>query len=229
LIGAFYLENNLVTDAFTADRIKVIWLVSSEAAISLENAQLYDEMKQEVARRREAEEMLRSIVEGTASVTGSDFFYSLVRHLAAALQVRYAFVAECRDRMKNRSRALAFWRGEDFGENFEYDVTLTPCKEVLNGKPCFYPKDVQSLFPGDRDLVDLGAESYLGVPVFDAGGEVIGHLAVLDDQPMNESPRGVSVLKVFSEQARSRERLPSGRDSQGPPLRRDCWWQPAPP
>jgi predicted ATPase len=59
LMGAFYLENNLATDAFTEDRIKVIRLVSSEAAISLENARLYDEMKQEVARRREAEENLK--------------------------------------------------------------------------------------------------------------------------------------------------------------------------
>lgn len=216
LVGAFYLENNLVTDAFTADRIKVIQLVSSEAAISLENAQLYDEMKQEVARRREAEEILRSIVEGTASVTGNDFFYSLVRHLGAALKVRYAFVTECRDTTKSKARSLAFWTGEDFGENFEYDVSLTPCKDVLDGKPCFYPKDIQTLFPGDTDLVTLKAESYLGVPVFDAAGEVIGHLAVLDDRPMDHNLRRVSVLKVFSARAGAEmERLQAEANLRG--------------
>jgi formate hydrogenlyase transcriptional activator len=47
----------------------------------------------------------------------------------------------------------------------------------------------------------LKAESYLGVPVFDAGGEVIGHLAVLDDKPMTESSRKISVLRVFSARA----------------------------
>jgi predicted ATPase/tRNA A-37 threonylcarbamoyl transferase component Bud32 len=201
LIGAFYLENNLITDAFTADRIKIIWLVSSEAAISLENAKLYDEAQQEVARRREAEEILRSIVEGTASVTGNDFFYSLVHHLGIALKVRYAFVTECRDGMKSKARTLAFWNGEEFGENFEYDVALTPCKDVLDGKPCFYPEGVQKLFPGDTDLVDLGIESYLGVPIFNAAGEVIGHLVVLDNSPMDESSRRVSVLKVFAARA----------------------------
>jgi predicted ATPase/transcriptional regulator with GAF, ATPase, and Fis domain len=201
LIGVIYLENNLITDAFTQDRIKVIRLVSSEAAISFENARLYDEMKQEVARRREAEETLRSIMEGTASVTGSDFFYSLVRHLGAALQVRYAFVTECREGMKRRARTLAFWKGEEFGDNFEYDVSLTPCMEVLEGKTCFHPRNLQGLFPADRDLVDLKAESYLGVPVFDAAGEVIGHLAVIDDRPMDDSSRSVSILRVFSARA----------------------------
>ncbi|HET9530200.1 MAG TPA: sigma 54-interacting transcriptional regulator, partial [Blastocatellia bacterium] len=60
LIGVLYLENNLVTGAFTADRIKLMQLISTEAAISLENARLYDEMKQEVALRRRAEEELRA-------------------------------------------------------------------------------------------------------------------------------------------------------------------------
>src|SRR5262245_54861404 len=37
---------------------------------------------------------LRSLVEGTAGSTGEEFFRSLVRNLASALGVRYAFVAE---------------------------------------------------------------------------------------------------------------------------------------
>jgi len=36
---------------------------------------------------------LRAIVEGTARHTGQEFFQSLVRHLAAAVGTRYAFVA----------------------------------------------------------------------------------------------------------------------------------------
>jgi predicted ATPase len=58
--GILYLENNLTTDAFTADRIKVMHLLSSQAAIALENARLYEEMKQEVDRRRRAEDDLRA-------------------------------------------------------------------------------------------------------------------------------------------------------------------------
>ena len=37
---------------------------------------------------------LRAIVEGTARSTGDAFFQSLVRHLASAMGVSYAFVAE---------------------------------------------------------------------------------------------------------------------------------------
>jgi predicted ATPase/signal transduction histidine kinase len=41
LIGLIYLENNLTTGAFTADRLEILRLLSSQAAISLENALLY--------------------------------------------------------------------------------------------------------------------------------------------------------------------------------------------
>jgi hypothetical protein len=37
---------------------------------------------------------LRAIVEGTAHSTGEEFFQTLVRHLARAVDAHYAFVAE---------------------------------------------------------------------------------------------------------------------------------------
>lgn len=41
LIGILYLENNLTTGAFTRDRVEVLKLLTTQAAISLENAILY--------------------------------------------------------------------------------------------------------------------------------------------------------------------------------------------
>jgi PAS domain S-box-containing protein len=41
LIGALYLENNLTPRAFTSDRVSVLEMLASQAAISLENASLY--------------------------------------------------------------------------------------------------------------------------------------------------------------------------------------------
>jgi formate hydrogenlyase transcriptional activator len=58
--GILYLENNLAANAFTPDRIEVMHVLCSQAAISLENARLYREMRQEIARRRQAEEGLRA-------------------------------------------------------------------------------------------------------------------------------------------------------------------------
>jgi PAS domain S-box-containing protein len=45
LIGALYLENNLTPRAFTPERVAVLELLASQAAISLENANLYSDLQ----------------------------------------------------------------------------------------------------------------------------------------------------------------------------------------
>ena len=51
LIGLLYLENNLTTGAFTPARLKVLNMLSATAAVSLENALLYQTLEQKVADR----------------------------------------------------------------------------------------------------------------------------------------------------------------------------------
>ncbi|MEG5034495.1 AAA family ATPase [Microcoleus sp. AT3-D2] len=55
LIGVFYLENNLTVGAFTSDRIEVLNLLASQAAISLENARLYQESQQAFTDLKQAQ------------------------------------------------------------------------------------------------------------------------------------------------------------------------------
>ncbi|MEG5176073.1 AAA family ATPase [Microcoleus sp. B3-D7] len=55
LIGVFYLENNLTVGAFTSARIEVLNLLASQAAISLENARLYQESQQAFTDLKQAQ------------------------------------------------------------------------------------------------------------------------------------------------------------------------------
>ncbi|WP_066741018.1 ATP-binding sensor histidine kinase [Cupriavidus sp. D384] len=59
-IGALYLENRLVRDAFTLDRTRVLELIASQAAISLRTARLYDDLLAENERRQQVERELRA-------------------------------------------------------------------------------------------------------------------------------------------------------------------------
>jgi signal transduction histidine kinase len=58
LTGILYLENNLMPGAFTQDRLRVLDLLSAQAATSLENARLYETLDQRVKER--TEELRRS-------------------------------------------------------------------------------------------------------------------------------------------------------------------------
>src|SRR5262249_50310188 len=61
---------------------------------------------------------LRAVVEGTACGTGQEFFRSLVRHLAEAIDVHYAVAAEF-PKAPPHVRTLAFWERDRVADNFE--------------------------------------------------------------------------------------------------------------
>jgi predicted ATPase/signal transduction histidine kinase len=57
LVGALYLENNLAPRVFTSAKLAVLKLLASQAAISLENVQLYDELRRSEAYLSEAQRL----------------------------------------------------------------------------------------------------------------------------------------------------------------------------
>ncbi|WP_437301039.1 AAA family ATPase [Sorangium sp. So ce426] len=62
LSGVLYLENHLAEQAFTADRIELLRLLSSQAAVAVENALLYADLSAVSAELREANERLEQEV-----------------------------------------------------------------------------------------------------------------------------------------------------------------------
>jgi len=59
LSGIIYLENNLTTDVFTPERLELLIALSSQAAISIENATLYTNLERKITELKQAEENLK--------------------------------------------------------------------------------------------------------------------------------------------------------------------------
>ena len=179
---------------------------AARAAVELEReraeASLYranQELEVRIVEQQRTEQALQNIVTGTASVTGREFFPALVRHLAQVLSVRYAIAAELIENTRDRLRVLAWWDGQDWGENCEYEIDGTPCQPIIErGQLCYYPDNLQQLFPEDKYLVTMGATCYLGVPLLDNLQQVIGLLCILNDKPNLDSQQAESLMRVFA-------------------------------
>jgi GAF domain-containing protein len=149
---------------------------------------------------------LRLVVEGTASGTGVEFFRALVKNLATVMGTAGAWVTEYLPETK-RLRALAFWLNGAFVDDFQYAIAGTACEPVVENKRLIHiPDRLLEMFPGDPDIRALNAVSYLGVPLLDTNGEVMGHLSVLDDKPLLADPRMLSLFEIFAARAAAEQR-----------------------
>ncbi len=151
--------------------------------------------------RLETERALLQIEEGTAGETGGAFFRGLVLRLASALDVYVAFVAEFAGG-PGRVRTLSLAIDGRLVDNIEYDLEGTPCFEVARGAMCHHHVRVAEDFPQDTMLAELGARGYLGAPLINHRGEVLGHLAIMDRRPITARDREFRIFRIFADRAR---------------------------
>ena len=149
----------------------------------------------------ETDGALHAILRGTATETGHGFFAALVQNLAKALGTHGAWVTEYLPETR-RLRALAFWIDGQWVEDYEVDIAGTPCERVIDtAKLVHFPDRILEIFPHEEELRAAGAVSYMGVPLQDVDGQILGHMAVIDRRPIPEEPRVHTIFQIFAARA----------------------------
>lgn len=151
----------------------------------------------DIRQKKMEQELLNTISERTAALTGQDYFHELTRYITATLNVRYAIVTECSNFEKTRVRTLSYAEYEELKENVEYDLEGTPCEIIMRGREFFCMKGLDKRFSKNA-----GIQSYVGVPIYSPSSkEVIGHIAAFDKGEMSLLQNQTDILKIFAARA----------------------------
>lgn len=156
-----------------------------------------------ITDKKVTEQSINLLIKKTSSVTGRDFFCTLVKNISEILNVNYVFISKCLNTERTKVRTLAFWERNDYGDDIEYDLQGTPCKNVISGKFCYYDDNIIGLYPDDEELKKYDAQSYLGIPIYNSKNSVIGHLAVFHDDIFKDISNFFHILQVFALRAGS--------------------------
>lgn len=156
----------------------------------------------------------------TAGLQGADFLQALVKALAQLLQVDQAYASTHDPLQPDWLCTVAGWRRGQAVPPVRYPLSGSPCEQVLRqAKLCCYPNDVQTCFPEDLMLQEDGLVGYIGYPLRDRQGQVIGLVNVLHQQPLHPSTQLRTILRLFAARAGTElERLRTAdqlRDTQG--------------
>jgi len=167
-----------------------------------------------------SEHLIHDLAE-TFSASGDAFFRILVLQIVKALGLDFAIVVEIDAAGAETARTVAMCDRGQIIDNFEYPVAGTPCEETLrSGVLATHPRDLARLFPNAPFVMANGFESYIGIPLQDERGEILGLLAVLHRGPIEDMRLTQSLLRILAaraaaelERTRVGERIRRSRDA----------------
>ena len=172
----------------------------------------------DVSEKRRIHDLLHFIAERGRSTNGNAFLSTLAHYLGEMLKVDCVIIGHLEE-TGGTIETVAFYAHGAIQPNMRYELANTPCANVMGKNICVYRQDIQQLFPKDALLEKMKAESYLGIPLWDATGNSLGQIAILDSKPLEQVEQIQALLQlvgvsVAAELARKREEaiLRSERD-----------------
>ncbi len=177
------------------------WVRSRGVAIRHASGKAYRMvvLDNDIHERRELENTLIAAAEGLSSVSGDDFYRALLRSLSSLLGTRDNLICLCVDDPPTKARTLAYLSDGTFHEPFEYELSGTSCAAVIErGEIVYCPTGVCDIWPAEKEF---DRDSYIGVPMFDSTGNIIGHFACMDGGPMRQDLPHLALFKIFAVRA----------------------------
>jgi PAS domain S-box-containing protein len=141
---------------------------------------------------------LTRLYEGITAFVGQEFFASLLTELASFAHADYAFIGEFSDPQKRSVLTEAVYADGKIIDNFEFPLENTPCGIVIREGIKYYPHDLIRKFPLDHLAIQLEVDSYIGIPLVNSKGEVIGPLAVFSRTRMHNVEQLETAMHMFA-------------------------------
>lgn len=141
--------------------------------------------------------LLQKLIEGVSNTRGHDFFQRIVQLLNAVIGADYTFIARL-DAANHSANTIALVAKGKLIDNISYSLEHTPCANVSDDSFCCYPQNVCAAYPEDELLAQMGVEGYLGTPLHDLTGRVIGIIVALYQQPISDPLLVKNLFELFS-------------------------------
>lgn len=141
---------------------------------------------------------LTYLYERITAFVGQEFFASLMTELATFAQADYAFIGEFADPGRRFILTEAVYADGKIIDNFEFPLKNTPCDVVIREGIKYYPHDLIQKFPLDHLAIQLEVDSYIGIPLVNSKGEIIGPLAVFSRNKMQNVDQLETAMHMFA-------------------------------
>lgn len=159
-------------------------------------------LKNETRSREEITALLQTIARDVSGLQGHDYFETLGEFLSTSLDADMVIISKLSEDRENMT-ALAAYLDKKKIDNLTYSLPGTPCETVINEGTAIFNGDAQERYPDDEDLFKLNLTSYIGTPMYDSKGRVIGNIAILKRERFDQTEKTQLVIDSVTARASS--------------------------
>ena len=218
-LGVLYLDHSLAPHAFAQDRVRVLQLLSSQIAISLENSLLFEKLTIEVKDRTRAEAAMRFLAEASHALAESLEYQTTLAKVARLALPSFADgcvvdVVEEGRRIRRVATTHVDPAKEELLKSLQelypptWDSPQPAARVLRTGKPIVLNRltDAQTReYVGDENSFQfatwLGDQSLLAVPLI-ARGRTLGAITLLSSATIRQyGPADLALVQELAQRA----------------------------
>jgi signal transduction histidine kinase/DNA-binding response OmpR family regulator len=147
---------------------------------------------------READRAIDALVRGMVGATGTECFDRIIDGLCDWLGAEHGLIGLLTD---GEVRTLSLFLHREKQENLSYPLAGTPCEGVVRDVYISYARNLRRLFPEDKELAKLGAESCVGISLRDTRQKVLGVLNIFSTREMLPAARLPEIMEIVAVKA----------------------------
>ncbi|MBI4468698.1 MAG: GAF domain-containing protein [Acidobacteria bacterium] len=194
------IANLMAVDMLAKEEvIGVVHLANKAGGFTPEDANLVNIFASQAATVIQAESRLDRIYEVATRYQGQELFDRAALTLAELLEMSHVFIGQI-EGAPHRARALAFCEESAIKRIWGYDLSGTASEAVMERLHLIScDQGVKQVFPDDRQAKNWEVESYIGSPILNSRGEIIGIINAYDRHPKDFSSADSRILQIIGQ------------------------------
>lgn len=143
------------------------------------------------------EKTTKNLISKTSNESGTVFFEKAVLALNNILNCEFSFIGK-NSETENQMEILAGANNDKLIPKFIHLIRDSPCEEIENKKISLHINNAYMRFPNDPFITTNKIRGYIGLPLINPNGKLIGAIACASSKPLTNIPLAELLMQILS-------------------------------
>lgn len=174
-----------------------IWVEATATFLSMDGEEIINYTFKEITEEKLKDDAIQLINDRLVTGSFQEHLNNLVLALSEAFQLSHVFIGKPSEDY-TKLTTLSFAADGKLHEDVSYDLQKAPCFKIYqNGEKVVYTDYLDEIYPNNKTIQLWKGKSYMGYPLINKEGEIIGHFAFINNEPIKNITALQDVMELY--------------------------------